>query len=523
MCKYSCTTIIHRSVSVLMILFAFFLASCNSSTFANKEKSAAKPGEVTINPEDIDRIVIKIDNQAVGAGGAAGGSNSGAHEAGAGGAPGGTNSGAQEGGAGGAPGGTNSGAQEGGAGGAPGGTNSGAREGGAGGAPGGVVTTPGPYEIGVGGAKKIKIEIVLKNGAIIDATHLVNLKVGNTAIADITSGDTLTGKTIGNTELIASYAGKTSTASVVVKDNGANVPNTGAAGGAPTPSTSSSDNSHAMDQLFAEIVDECPKIDQDILVIDLKSGWWAGDAGSFFTRILNTMTVRCNGKVTIEYHHITYDPQIVDDGFLYPGGASITGFQKSNWDEYNQIWLLSGAEDDRADLRKDDSFFLDLQNKIVGSKAALLLGAGFGSIYHANSVSAALGIGPVFMPGVSKGLVEHIYNVTVLSRLQMGMQLMPHTLFSRGIKSIADTVKVGKKTITTDWLSQVPAGSSIIGKTDLGAATIAATSIGPGRQVVLDAGLQRFYAIYNPEEADTLTYLENIIVYLSNQKITVGP
>jgi hypothetical protein len=132
-------------------------------------------------------------------------------------------------------------------------------------------------------------------------------------------------------------------------------------------------------------------------------------------------------------------------------------------------------------------------------------------------------MGSIFMPGISKGLVQHITNVKVLSRLTLGAQLLDHELFSRGVKSIADTVQIENKTITTDWLMGTPAGGSVIGKSNVGTASIVVATVGGSRRVVLDAGLQRFYAIYNADETDTLVYLENIISYLSDKQITAGP
>jgi hypothetical protein len=401
-----------------------------------------------------------------------------------------------------------------------------------------IIIKTGDQSLGVGGSKKISAEIVMKDGTIVDGSEIVTWKSGDNNVAEFAGGaNVLTGKTPGKAEITASIGDQATKATISVSDR---VNDAGGAGGAGGGSNEEGNiaggggesGGNVGNQAITEngvptdpnSVTPCPAIDQNILVIDFKSGWWAGDAGTFFNRILNTMTAKCNGKVTIEYHHIIYDKLLAKDtGFIYPGGKAIFTFQQNDWNAYNQIWLLSGADYDNADLRDNDPFYQNIQQKIVASKSALLIGAGYGSIYHANSLSAALGMGSIFMPGISKGLVQHITNVKVLSRLTMGAQLLDHELFSRGVKSIADTVQIENKTITTDWLMGTPAGGSVIGKSNVGTASIVVATVGGSRRVVLDAGLQRFYAIYNADETDTLVYLENIISYLSDKQITAGP
>src|SRR6185312_7796052 len=51
----------------------------------------------------------------------------------------------------------------------------------------------------------------------------------------------------------------------------------------------------------------CPKKNQTILILDFKSGWWAGDGGNFFQKITNSLQGTCTQQVTIEYHHIVTD------------------------------------------------------------------------------------------------------------------------------------------------------------------------------------------------------------------------
>jgi hypothetical protein len=478
---------------LLIILFGLMQLGCNSSIFSEGDKGKGK-GQPNINPDDIDYIVITTADQALGAGGV---KNNGIP------------SGDQAIGAGGAAGGMNSGDQAAGAGGASNGGKNGNQTAGAGGGKTGV--SIGDQVIGVGGSKRIVAQIVLKDGTIIDGSNFVNWSTGNNQIASFepntggAGGAVLKGLTPGNTEIIATFGGKTTTAKVQVSD-------TGGAGG--------DGGGNIGNEVLTDGSNLCPPIDQTVLVIDLKSGWWAGDAGNFFTRILNTITAKCNGKMSLEYHHITYKNNVITDtGVIYPGGQTITGFQKQTWKEYDQIWLLSGDSGDSEDLRNDDPYYQSLEAQIVNSGSAILIGAGFGSVYHANSLSTALGFGPLFIPGKTHGIVSKITTINVLDRLSMGTHLSEHALFSRGVQNIANNVQLEKKTVTTDFLAGAPTGGMIIGTSE-GKGTIAVTTLANDRRIILEAGLQRFYGIYNQEEKDTLIYLENTLSYLSHDKLT---
>src|SRR5207253_979455 len=106
-----------------------------------------------------------------------------------------------------------------------------------------------------------------------------------------------------------------------------------------------------------------PETKQSILILDLKSGWWAGDGASFFQTILGGISLNCKTSIKIEYHHITLT---ISQTHTYPetGTQSILGdigfgggnidfaktFAESDWNNYNQIWLLSGAAFDPDDL-----------------------------------------------------------------------------------------------------------------------------------------------------------------------------
>ncbi len=262
----------------------------------------------------------------------------------------------------------------------------------------------------------------------------------------------------------------------------------------------------------------CPPQNENILIIDMKSGWWAGDGGNFYQTMTKELAMPCSGAVAVEYHHV-----IKDSGGLISilgglGGGDFT-FIDNDWSGFTQIWLLSGALNDDLDIAPTDPTFVKIKDKIVASTATVFIGAGFGSILHANPLAEGLGFGALFGTDNAQGpLLSPQSGVTVTSRLTRGTHFADHPLFSRGINSIADNLNMlstlGMGLVKGDYLNDNPS-VEIAGKNTEGRNSIGVSKT--GRRVVFDAGLQRFYSFWGggSKDPETLIYIQNIIVYLS--------
>lgn len=271
---------------------------------------------------------------------------------------------------------------------------------------------------------------------------------------------------------------------------------------------------------------DCPETMQEVLVLDLKSGWWAGDAGDFFTTLLAGITEPCGDSFRFEFHHVletsnTY--QVFPNGTLKAG--SILDVEqlalKKDWSGYSQIWVLSGSQADTMDMRVSNPVFAGIVGKIKAAKVPLFLGSGNGNLTHANALMAGLGYATRFATNLPEGpVVDATEKFTIVSRMTMGKELTNHELFTRGIQAIADAVQSddlfgGGVLMQSDYL-QCGADFSSVAKNVGGMAAIA-ISMSEGSKVVLDSGLQRYYSIKDSGGKDTLTFLQNIAVFLSKK------
>jgi len=265
----------------------------------------------------------------------------------------------------------------------------------------------------------------------------------------------------------------------------------------------------------------CPKGMQEVLILDMKSGWWAGDAGDFFKTLLGDINTACGQKFTFEFHHLMSNENTYQ---VFPGGqpgvASVTDVEKvalkADWSQYHQIWILSGSHGDELDMRTSAPVFAAITAKIKASGTSLFIGSGNGNLTHANAFAEGLGLDTRFATDLPEGpVVPATLKFNVVSRLNLGAELSTHGLFA-GIKSIADTVDIqnpfggGGITLKSDYL-QPGAEFAVVGKNSQGKPGIAVRQA--GTKIVLDTGLQRFYPIKSGEK-ETLRYLENIAVYL---------
>lgn len=146
-----------------------------------------------------------------------------------------------------------------------------------------------------------------------------------------------------------------------------------------------------------------------LLIIDLKSGWFAGDGGDFFESLLN---VRCADKLQISYIHIT-NSFIQSNLDKVPGGAALVPclngkasktfssdadraactFQSMTG--YDQLWLLSGSEHDNEDISLGGALFANIKQRSLELKnsnrsAGFFFGAGLANTDHGNALFASL-------------------------------------------------------------------------------------------------------------------------------------
>jgi len=336
----------------------------------------------------------------------------------------------------------------------------------------------------------------------------------------------------------------------------------------------------------------CPPEPQSLLIIDLKSGWWSGDGGDYFKAILGSISnPDCTDQMFVEYHHIikqasfslsiggtceatnldlskasaegityTYidgkcefvkgNPYI-DTRILYPektdafyGEATFSSsfmneaIEASNNNkplfikelaQYTQIWILSGSEGDNLDFPVAHAFFEELLSKISSANVPLFIGAGYGSISHANALTSKLGLGTVFtsdIPISGQGdivdlrVVNEVQNtISIENRVDIPSSQSSHILFNN-VSSIADKMLYVVKQ-RDGIIKDSPTDISIASDKLTGVTTLIGDMIGTAtygeKNVVCDAGLQRFYSVHNDSGADkpTLTYLQNIALFLA--------
>jgi len=246
----------------------------------------------------------------------------------------------------------------------------------------------------------------------------------------------------------------------------------------------------------------CPVQTENVLIIDLKSGWWEGDGGTTFNSIESSISSQC-AKFNIEYGHMT----TVEDE---DGEAS--AFPSKPFSTYNEIWVLSGAETDPEDLRLESSTFQRFLNGVTSSTANLFLGSGFGTNYHIDAITSALGLGSVVNPGAGNDLVFLNGNgsdvITAVSQISVSAASSP--LF-KNVSSLADLVNVNGSNMTPDILLMNSMLSPLLtnnaGQTEIASATVA------NRQVIIDVDLPRMYMVLNNDQ-NARSYIINMVMTL---------
>jgi hypothetical protein len=143
-----------------------------------------------------------------------------------------------------------------------------------------------------------------------------------------------------------------------------------------------------------------------ILILDLKSGWFAGDGDGFFADFLK---IECSQKVEIIYAHVTRE--LIETNFkdsqaaanLLPclGGGKVKrsfGTDKcrlGSITNVDQAWLLSGSSRDGDDLKIGGDFYKSIKERFLELKAmqpqsSFFLSAGVGNTDHSNDMARDL-------------------------------------------------------------------------------------------------------------------------------------
>lgn len=288
----------------------------------------------------------------------------------------------------------------------------------------------------------------------------------------------------------------------------------------------------------------CVAKPQRLLIIDMKSGWWSGDGGEFHNQLLPRIVKDCT-QVEIEYYFLQYlDPASVPGppvpglplgavGFVSfypekPGVANeslmvLENFPSRPWNEYQQVWLLSGGDHDPTDWPTDSPAFQNLLAKFrtpastpAQSVPSFFLAAGIGHHDHANRVLRAFDLPELFQSHVTElitPLVGDGSQVEVFSRSRIGAELTPHAVFD-GVTSIADRVDITGEECDTDFLPAANHPFQIVGRNRLGEPSIALRETGT-RRWLLDAGMTRYYALFHSSERNTYRFLQNTIKWLA--------
>lgn len=278
----------------------------------------------------------------------------------------------------------------------------------------------------------------------------------------------------------------------------------------------------------------CPEVPQQILVLDFRSGWWSGGGGGTFHDLALQAVVQACPNVWVEYHHFEVSIRVkcVESTQGGPGCQELYEelpataeavqalFEKPSWDDYTQVWILSGSELDATDVTLTGVLFDHFLAQTQGSCIPVLVGAGDGFITHGNAVTSELGIGEVLSTELaSPGFfsVQLDPNVAVGTRMYAGSELSGHALF-QDVDSIADAVSNAQQSTHGDSVQDGNPAYQVVAHDSAGRPAIAVGAIDlPGdgdRPFVIDAGFQRYYGM-QPAEG-TYTLLQNLVKYLGN-------
>src|SRR5262245_35909832 len=136
-----------------------------------------------------------------------------------------------------------------------------------------------------------------------------------------------------------------------------------------------------------------------ILMLDFRSGWWAGSQGDFHKEVLGPLST--DGIITIEFHRLVIGTDIKCIHETGKAGVCetvmmsetptaeevIARFDRHKWNSYNQVWILSGDEGDPSDIKVNGDLFGTFLAQGSSSCNSIFIGAGDGFIDHGNVVA----------------------------------------------------------------------------------------------------------------------------------------
>jgi hypothetical protein len=292
----------------------------------------------------------------------------------------------------------------------------------------------------------------------------------------------------------------------------------------------------------AEDICKPPQGKRSVLVVDLKSGWFAGDGGIVYKSLLET---KCSSSVEFTYFHIT--EKLVEGNFaagslhtatLPCAKDPVNGVVKINGETcvfgsfaaFDQVWLLSGSEKDPDDVTLSSPLFKSLVEKskeFVQAKknGGIFLGAGQGNTQHVSEFAQQVLGSKFVLPGIngetgalpnpadSQKMPKNFLTATSTA----GKIVAEHPLFKSMPLGLADTGKVSWK-ISGTLVSNSTCMSDAVAP-DFGGEVIAWDACNQAmigykkdgeRLILVDTNLTRFY-VQKPED-----YLHKIVNYLAN-------
>ena len=276
----------------------------------------------------------------------------------------------------------------------------------------------------------------------------------------------------------------------------------------------------------------CSTRAQDILILDFRSGWWAGGGGGEFSSTALPAVVGSCADTSVDYHHFenqmhakcVYSTSGGGSCQLLKSAVTVTdilgSFELTSVNDYTQIWVLSGSSQDPTDIPAGDALFQGVLGETTGACIPMLIASGDGFVTHADTVAQDLGMGSVFTEETTPPSFFSVAEVPAHSTSTLsGSQLKPHLLLT-GVTSLVDTVASFTGAAHGDSLAaSVPSPTvyNVIATDGAGNPTIAVGAsklAGDGyRPFIFDAGWQRMYTL--GKEPTTARYLTNIVMYLS--------
>jgi hypothetical protein len=274
----------------------------------------------------------------------------------------------------------------------------------------------------------------------------------------------------------------------------------------------------------------CASRAQDILALDFRSGWWSGGGGGGYSGIALPAVVESCPKTAVDYHHFENGMHVKCVYAQGSGGScqnlspAVTvadiraSFVHASVNDYTQIWVLSGSDQDPTDIPVGDQLFQGILGDTTGACIPMLVAAGDGFMTHAKTIANDLGMGDVFKEETTPPSFFSVSFVGAEGMSTMsGPSLSPHLIF-KNVSSIVDHVGSLTGQAHGDSLAETVAAPhvyQVVAHDSSGKAAIAvgaAKVAGDGfRPFIFDAGWQRTYVL---GDAGTKRYLQNIVMYM---------